>query len=144
MLKVVNIKEKIDGINKLEILFSDVFKNRSIIEDINNNPFTYYFVLYKNDEVIGFINFDIIYDRSELININILDKEKGNGFGNLLMDYMLNKLKENNILNITLEVKSNNYVAIKMYEKYGFVKKTIRKNYYQGIDGILMEKVIES
>ena len=41
---------------------------------------------------------------------------------------------------ITLEVREDNLYAIKLYEKFGFIKKAIRKGYYQGIDGILMER----
>ena len=100
-------------------------------------------MLYKDNELIGFINFDVIYDRCELININVINKEKGNGYGNFLMDYMFEYINKNNITNITLEVRVDNLVAIQMYEKFGFKKQAIRKNYYQGIDGILMEKVIE-
>ena len=43
--------------------------------------------------------------------------------------------------NITLEVKKDNIVALKLYKKMGFEEKAIRKNYYNGIDGILMERV---
>lgn len=143
MLEVRNIKEDLESIKRIETLFSDVFVNRSIIDDINNNPFTYYFGLYEDNEIIGFINFDVMYDRCELININILDDRKGNGYGNYLMNYMINIIKDMDISNITLEVSVDNLVAIKMYEKFGFKKQAIRKNYYQGIDGILMEKVIE-
>ena len=143
MLKVVNVKDDLESMKKIESLFREVFVNRSIIENINNNPFTNYFILYKNNELIGFINFDIIYDRCELININVINEEKGNGYGKFLMDYMINYIIKNNIVNITLEVRVDNLIAIKMYEKYGFIKKAIRKNYSQGVDGILMEKEIE-
>ena len=40
---------------------------------------------------------------------------------------------------MTLEVRVSNSVAIKFYEKHGFVKHSIRKNYYSnGEDAILM------
>ena len=42
--------------------------------------------------------------------------------------------------NISLEVNVNNIPAIKLYKKNGFIEKAIRKGYYQGIDGILMER----
>ena len=43
--------------------------------------------------------------------------------------------------NITLEVKIDNNAAINLYKKYNFVEKAIRKGYYNGIDGILMERI---
>ena len=56
------------------------------------------------------------------------------------MDYMLNDLKNNNVKEITLEVKMTNIKAIHLYKKYNFKEIGIRKGYYQGIDGILMKK----
>ena len=53
---------------------------------------------------------------------------------------MINDCRKNNVLSITLEVKKSNNNAIHLYEKLGFNKVSIRKGYYQGIDGILMEK----
>ena len=34
----------------------------------------------------------------------------------------------------------NNELAIKLYEKYNFKIVTIRKSYYDGVDGYLMER----
>ena len=39
---------------------------------------------------------------------------------------------------ISLEVRENNYPAIRLYKKFNFSERAIRKGYYQGIDGILM------
>ena len=44
------------------------------------------------------------------------------------------------VKDISLEVRENNIPAISLYEKNGFEKKAIRKGYYKGIDGILMER----
>ena len=41
-------------------------------------------------------------------------------------------------LGISLEVNEENESAIKLYEKYGFKKEAIRKNYYGKNNGILM------
>ena len=44
---------------------------------------------------------------------------------------------------ITLEVRIDNFSAIHLYQKFGFKSVSIRKNYYNGIDGILMERKFE-
>jgi len=129
-------KDNLDEINILENLFKNVFDNDKILNRMNVNPFTKYIILLKDNEIIGFINFDIIYDRIELININILDKYQGNGYSNILMDKMISY----DYTNITLEVSSKNIKAINLYKKYGFIEEAIRKNYYIDSDAILMKK----
>ena len=42
---------------------------------------------------------------------------------------------------ITLEVNKNNIPALNLYKKFEFKEVAIRKGYYQGIDGILMERI---
>ena len=56
------------------------------------------------------------------------------------MEYFTNSVDKN----ITLEVKEDNEPAIKLYEKFGFEKKAIREGYYNGVDGILMERKKDS
>ena len=43
-------------------------------------------------------------------------------------------------LPITLEVSKENERALALYKKYGFKEVALRKGYYDGVDGILMEK----
>ena len=52
------------------------------------------------------------------------------------MDYFIHTVDKD----ITLEVKIDNVPAISIYKKFGFKKVAIRKNYYNGTDGILMER----
>ena len=45
--------------------------------------------------------------------------------------------------NITLEVKEDNEPAIKLYKKHGFEQTATREGYYNGVDGLLMERTIQ-
>ena len=60
-----------------------------------------------------------------------------------MLEYMLNNLKEECIETIDLEVNSLNKKAINLYQKYGFKTVSIRKKYYNGIDGFLMLKEVK-
>lgn len=92
-------------------------------------------VAYKEEEIIGFLIYDDIYDRYEIEYIGVLEKFRNKGIGSKLMEYLDNK-------NISLEVDVNNEYAIKLYEKHGFKKVSIRKNYYNGNDAYLMVKEV--
>ena len=134
--------EKLDANSKylddLEIF--DTFDKEKVILDINNNTFTNYYIYIDSTKPIAFINYHIMYERSELININVLDKYQNTGIASKLLEFMLEDLKIKNVKEITLEVNMFNIKAIHLYKKYGFKKINIRKGYYQGIDGILMKK----
>ena len=56
------------------------------------------------------------------------------------MDYFINLVDKD----ISLEVRENNDPAIKLYKKYGFEEVAVRKGYYNGIDGLLMERKKDS
>jgi len=56
------------------------------------------------------------------------------------MDELIKYKDENHIENITLEVNKENTIAINLYKSYGFIEVGIRKGYYNGVDGILMER----
>lgn len=138
MLEIVDIKKIIYKLDDITKIFSKYINNFDILKNIENNPYTKYFILFKDNIIIGMINFDVIYDRCELININVIDNEQGNGYGNKLLEFMLKYNK--NILNYSLEVRIDNFKAISLYKKYGFEIVAVRKKYYNGIDGYLMIK----
>lgn len=135
--------EKLDTNSKymddLDRLFEE-FDKEKVLFDIKNNTFTNYYVYKDNNKVVAFINYHIMYERSELININVFYKYENQGIASKLLEFMLDNLKTNGVKDITLEVKITNLKAIHLYKKYGFEEVSIRKGYYQGIDGILMKK----
>ena len=59
-----------------------------------------------------------------LDNIVIDEKYQKNGYGQKLLDYLLEYSKENKYSDILLNVYCFNENAIKLYEKYGFKKLT--------------------
>ena len=136
MIEKLDINSKY--IDDLEVF--DTFNKVKVLFDIENNTFTNYYIYKDNGKVVAFINYQIMYERSELININVLDEYQNIGIASKLMDFMFNDLKTNGVKDITLEVKVTNDKAINLYKKYGFEDVSIRKGYYQGIDGILMKK----
>ena len=125
--------------DEIEDKFPDVYNKGSILLEYQNNPFMQMIVFLIGDKVVGFINYYEIYDRIEIANFNVLPYFQNHGIGTKLIKYVVDKYKEK-FKNITLEVRSDNEKAIKLYKKIGFVEKAIRKNYYNDVDGILMEK----
>ena len=138
MIEKLNINSS--ELDILEKNFTDVFTKEKVKFDMLNNTFTNYYVYKVNDMPVAFINYQIMYERAELIQINVLETFQNKKIASNLIEFMINDLMKNNVSSITLEVKETNVKAIHLYKKYGFKEISIRKGYYNGIDGILMEK----
>lgn len=106
------------------------------IEELNRNPFLSLILYKENDQTLGYLNYSIIYDKAELNYIFVVPQYRNSGIGAKLMEYLLSQCKI--CENITLEVRKDNISALNLYKKFGFRECAIRKNYYQGVDGILM------
>lgn len=120
--------------DNLNILDNSFIDKTTVKNEFNNNPFAKYLLLIEDNEIIGYIYYSDIYDRVEInqFEINAIHRNCGKG------SYLLKKFTEKVEKDISLEVKKNNYQAIKIYQKNGFEKVAIREKYYNGIDGILM------
>ena len=94
-------------------------------------------------KLIGFVV--VIKDREDqanIINFLIHPQFQSKGYGTLLLQETIKRIKRlKDIKKIVLNVQVNNYIAIKLYEKFNFQKNTkIIENYYQsGEDAYLME-----
>ena len=112
------------------------------VEMTFENPFQKRIEYLVDDRVIGYLDYLLIYDRMEIEDFLILEDERGKGYGSLLMSYLVSIAIEKRVINITLEVRQSNIIAINLYKKYGFREVALRHNYYDGEDGILMEKQV--
>ena len=125
-------------INKdnLNILNNSFIDTKYLENEFKSNPYSKVLVLKENEEIVGYIYYSDIYERAEINQFEINHIHRNCGKGNILIKKMIKSVDKD----ITLEVREDNYPAIHLYEKNGFEKKAIRKAYYDGIDGILMER----
>lgn len=138
MLKEL-LQEDYKYFNDIEEKFCDVYTKGSIALEYQHNPFMKIVVYLIEDKVVGFINYYEIYDRLEIANFNVLEFFQNRGIGSKLLNYVLKKY-QGKCKNVTLEVRKDNNNAVNLYKKFGFIERAIRKNYYNDVDGILMEK----
>lgn len=125
-------------LNKNNInIIENSFINKNVVEnELENNPYAKYYVYVDDNQINGYLYYSEIYDRIEINQIEVFYKKRNQGIATKLMK----KLTETVEKDITLEVKIDNDIAIKLYKSFGFKKVAIRKGYYKGIDGILMER----
>jgi len=98
-----------------------------IYKEFKNPNSTFYFLRDKND-IIGYLKINVndaqtedkLSDSLEVERIYLLDKYRGQGVGNLLMDKAINIAKDRYKKVVWLGVWEHNPSSVKFYQKYGF------------------------
>ena len=113
--------------------------------ELEENPCTYYLIMEnaENKAFLGHYGLWIDTPLAQLLMIYVVPELQKNGLGTILMNYIIEFLKEHQVTTLTLEVRHSNLTAIHFYQKFGFKKVAIRKQYYDnGEDADLMLKNI--
>ncbi len=130
----------IEELNKNSLFLiknSKILNLEDVMSEFNTNPFCHYLVYLNEDrKILAYLYYSDIYDRAEINMIEVSESFRNKKIATKLMEYLTKKLEKG----ITLEVRKNNYSAIHLYKKFGFKEVAIRPGYYNGIDGILMER----
>ncbi len=123
-----------------ERIFSTPLGYDFLYTDLMLNPYAHYFVLEIDKKVQGYIGL-WIEDNAQIINFYVEKAYQGLGFGTMILDFIVKLCQMSKVKNISLEVRKSNIVAIKLYEKFGFLQVNIRPHYYSdGEDALVMNK----
>lgn len=77
----------------------------------------------------------------EIMQLVIDQAYQRQGFASQLLQFVIATAQEKQIQKLILEVRASNNPALTLYEKLGFTRTGLRKNYYQdGEDAVLMER----
>lgn len=98
-------------------------------EDIKS-AHAYYGLAINNEKCIGYMGYHLIFDEAEITNFVIEKDFQQLGIATRLLQAGLDQLKKEGCTKVFLEVRENNQPALHLYEKNGFVRLGIRKNYY--------------
>ena len=115
---------------------------KEFIELDNPNPYARRLNYYQDNEIKGYLDYSLIYDRIEIDNFFVEESRRCEGIGKKIMSYLVALAIRYRVVNITLEVRISNEVARELYKKFGFREIARRKFYYGNEDGILMEKQV--
>ena len=92
-------------------------------------------------EVIGYASLRFVDREGDVNTIAVAKEYQGKGFGKQLLDWMLETAKLNGVKELFLDVRADNQAAISLYQKEGFDRIDIRRNYYENkIDALVMRK----
>ena len=103
---------------------------KDLVSDIEKNKHKRHFVYEKNGETVGFYIISKILDEVEIYTIAVDELYRGQKIASNMLEHLINFSKEMKVSKIWLEVSTKNMPAINLYEKFGFEKIRLRKNYY--------------
>ncbi|PXW86391.1 [SSU ribosomal protein S18P]-alanine acetyltransferase [Streptohalobacillus salinus] len=99
-------------------------------KEIEENQFAYYYVIEKDNEIIGFCGMWIVLDDAQITNIAIDPDHRKFSYGSTLFQYVLNQAMVKGARTLSLEVRTSNIAAQTLYEKFHLQKAGTRRNYY--------------
>ncbi len=131
--------DEVYEINRLS--FSSPWSRENFEREILNNKIAKYFVVEKDNRIVGYIGFWQIFREAQITAIAVHPDFRRKGIGEAMLDYIIELCKKNSIEEIVLEVRVSNTIAQNLYLKKGFKKVGIRKWYYRdGEDALVMIK----
>ncbi|GAA4282859.1 ribosomal protein S18-alanine N-acetyltransferase [Brevibacterium daeguense] len=88
--------------------------------------------------IIGFAGLAVSGPQSDILTIASHPAVRGQGVGTALLDHLLARARHHGCEVIHLDVRSDNAVALRLYESYGFTELGRRRGYYHGADAVVM------
>ncbi|MCF0132373.1 MAG: ribosomal protein S18-alanine N-acetyltransferase, partial [Blautia sp.] len=101
-----------------------------------------FLVVEEKEKILGYCGILTVLDEGDITNVAVHRERQREGIGHFLMDGLIRLCSERGINIIHLEVRKGNETAIRLYERMGFVRDGLRKNYYSDPieDAILMTR----
>lgn len=124
----------IDDLDAIVSLEEESFKSplskEEITRELTTNPLSFYLCYEENGVVIGYIG-NWLTDIGSIINFAITKEYRNKGIGSKLLNETIISFRNNNINEISLDVRASNVAAIALYNKFNFKKVFVRKEYYK-------------
>ena len=101
------------------------------IRELADDPRAIARVRIENGEPVAYYSLYNICGEGYINDLAVAPEHRGRGLGNAIMQDMLYAASLAGMTALTLEVRASNAPARALYEKFGFVAKGERKNFYE-------------
>ena len=121
--------------------FNDPWSVNSIKSELNN-PLSLWLVAVEDGILAGYVGSQSVMGWSDMMNLAVAPEYRRQGVGERLVNTLIERLRENQISCLTLEVRVSNLTAIALYDKLGFQQVGRRPNYYKNPkeDALILRK----
>lgn len=133
-------REDIADVAELERkIFTDAWSEKAIQETLDQKQ-TMILLAYEDKRLIGYLILYFVLEDGEIARIAVEDAYRRQGVASKMLWELECLCEDNGVNKLLLDVRESNVCACRFYEKQGFVRDGVRKNYYSdpAEDGILM------
>jgi len=124
--------EDIDKVMEIEpkVFGSHHWTRNNFVKELDNKVATY-FVAEKEGELVAYSGLWIVAEETHITTLAVDPRHRRQGIAEGLLIAMIDFAIKGAARAITLEVRLSNTPAQNLYEKYGFQRLGIRRNYYE-------------
>lgn len=144
MFDLMSLKD-LDEVLKIENeCFEDPWSRKYFIDELNNGELCKLFVERENNEIISYGSIWLMFENADIVNIAVKPEYQRQGYGQRMLDRLIEEAKNNNCEFVHLEVRCCNDSALNLYRKNGFqIVRTREKYYSNGDDAYDMIRNVE-
>lgn len=123
--------DDLEAIMEIErVSFPTPWSLESFKTELKDNEYARYLCLELNGKVIGYMGLWFILDEGHITNVAIDPNYRGQHWGEFLMRSVMERMADQGMERMTLEVRVSNSPAQRLYKRLGFALAGIRKGYY--------------
>jgi len=108
--------------------------SRGIFLDCLRVPYDCH-VVEEGGLLVGYSVMSMAADEAHLLNLCVSPAVQGRGLGGFLLDHVLKYAAAGGARVIYLEVRPSNAAALSLYDRAGFSRIGVRRNYYRALGG---------
>ena len=126
--------------------------SETLTEQYNPSLFNYFYETFPEGfwvaedlgKIVGFaIGVKIYKDTTRILMLAVSEIKRTQGLGSVLLNNLIDEMRQQKIKYIDLEVRVDNDKAVKFYKKHGFIIMDTILNFYQnGKDAYIMRRDI--
>lgn len=109
--------------------FSDPWPEVAFASELEN-PLSLWLVAESDGAVAGYIGSQIVPDEADMMNLAVAPEFRRQGLGRALTLALFDALRQRGVVGLTLEVRTSNEPALRLYRELGFEQVGLRKKYY--------------
>jgi ribosomal-protein-alanine N-acetyltransferase len=121
-------------------IFATPWPRNAYYRELSSRNSAHYIVLKKDEEIVGYAGMWRLYEEAHVTTIGVRRDLQRKGYGRVLFAALVQAAYDMGAKWVTLEVRTSNETATRMYESFGFKVIGRRKGYYtdNGEDALVM------